>query len=255
MASSPGGSLVCPACGAGVSKADVACRYCGAEIVLPKPRGTEDPAERRTYCTRCGTLYPADAAKCPRCPTFDTDPRGGKCPRCAGDLEPISIGGVTVDRCRACRGHWFDGDEIEHALDVTTKGVSREEGAAMRAALPEWRQPLEEIRYLACVRCGERMARRQVAPRAGVIVDVCRNHGVWFDGGEMEQFAAFAKAGGLEVLRLDGIAAAEMRRKAAQARTHADDVWVSRPTGPYDESFLTVDVTRAVGRLFRHLFR
>src|SRR5690349_19544708 len=110
-----GGSLVCPACGAGVSKKDAACRYCGAEVVVPKPVGMEGPAERRTYCTRCGLLYASDAARCTACPTDETNEKGGRCPRCGDSLEPVTIGRSTVDRCRGCGGHWFDGDEIEHA--------------------------------------------------------------------------------------------------------------------------------------------
>jgi Zn-finger nucleic acid-binding protein len=125
------------------------------------------------------------------------------------------MGGVSVDRCAQCRGHWFDGDEVEHAVDLTTQGVSKEEAAALRRSLPPPSIPTEEVRYLACVRCGERMARRQAAPRSGVIVDLCREHGVWFDGDELERFAAFARAGGLEVLRHDGIAVSEARARLA----------------------------------------
>src|SRR5437762_7819140 len=113
------GSIVCPTCGAGVSAKATACPYCNAPVVLPKPVGAEGPAERRTYCTRCGLMYPAGAARCPRCPTFDEfDARGGMCPRCGNDLEPEKMGEVTVDRCRGCKGLWFDGDEVEHAIDA-----------------------------------------------------------------------------------------------------------------------------------------
>ena len=126
------------------------------------------------------------------------------------------MGDVTVDRCRGCRGLWFDGDEVEHAIDATTRGVSTSEAGALRPALPVTPTRIEdEVHYLACVRCRELMVRRQAAPRAGIVIDICRNHGVWFDAGEFEQFAAFVKAGGLEVARYDGIASAEARRKSA----------------------------------------
>src|SRR5262245_44881102 len=93
------GTIVCPACGAAVSKAATACAYCGAEVVLPKPKGGDAAAERRTFCTRCGQLYPSDAAKCPRCPPAGDDDRGGRCPRCSGELSPESMGTASVDRC------------------------------------------------------------------------------------------------------------------------------------------------------------
>lgn len=226
--SEPVGTLVCPGCGGAVQKTAKACPYCGAEVVLPKPAGATGPAERRTYCARCGTLYPSDAARCPRCPPGPTDARGGRCPRCAGELAPTTMGAATVDRCGSCGGTWFDGDELEHAADLTTRGVSAADAAASRRSIPPSRIPLErEVRYLACVRCGERMARRQVARGAGVVVDLCRDHGLWFDRDELEAFVAFVRAGGLEVLRHDGVAAMEARRKAAQARDR-----VASPTPP-----------------------
>ncbi len=209
------GTLVCPACGAAVPKTAAACPYCGAVVVPKTPIGAVGPAERRTFCPRCGSLYPAAVARCPRCPPGPTDERGGHCPRCGADLEATSMGGVSVDRCPSCRGHWFDGDELEHVLDLTTEGVSREDAASLKAGL----RPVlgvEDVRYVPCVRCGELMARRQIVPRAGIVVDVCRFHGVWFDGGEMEAFTEFVRAGGLEVLRHEGIAAAELRRKLGE---------------------------------------
>src|SRR5262245_11897145 len=123
----PVGTILCPSCGGAVAKTATACPYCGAVVELPKPIGAMTHAERKTFCTRCGELYPADAAKCPRCPPSSSEEPGTRCPRCAGDLQTERIGTATVDRCRSCRGLWFDGDEVEHAVDVTTRGVSRDE--------------------------------------------------------------------------------------------------------------------------------
>lgn len=36
---------------------------------------------------------------------------------------------------------------------------------------------------------------------SGVIVDVCKPHGTWFDAGELTRVVAFASAGGLERTR------------------------------------------------------
>lgn len=250
----PVGTIVCPACAAGVPKNAKACPYCGAEVVLAAPRGADGPADRLTYCTRCGLLYPSAAATCPRCPPGSTDERGGRCPRCAGALEPTTVGPVTIDRCRGCKGTWFDGDELEHVVDLTTKGVAREEALALKRGLPEG--SLEsEVRYLACVRCGERMYRRQVAMRAGVLVDICRAHGVWFDGGELEQFEAFVRAGGLEVRRHDGIALTESRRKRAESGDRSADerrLHASHALDPADGAFLGLAALRFASRLFRN---
>lgn len=208
------GTVVCKACGAGVPVDAAACAYCGGRLELPKPAGSEGAGERRTFCTRCGTMYPSDDARCPRCPPASGEDRGGTCPRCAAALAPEAMGTVTVDRCTACRGLWFDGNEVEHVIDATTEGIPREEAHRLRRALPPSDLPVEKVRYLRCVRCAEPMSRRIVAKGTGIIVDICAPHGVWFDTDEFRRFATWCAAGGLEVLRHDGIAAAEARRRA-----------------------------------------
>jgi Zn-finger nucleic acid-binding protein len=42
------------------------------------------------------------------------------------------------------------------------------------------------------------MARMTFGQRSGVIVDVCRAHGTWFDAGELDAVMAFVRGGGLE---------------------------------------------------------
>ena len=35
-----------------------------------------------------------------------------RCPRCPGQLEPVSYEGVSLDVCRLCHGLWFDQGEL-----------------------------------------------------------------------------------------------------------------------------------------------
>ncbi len=162
----------------------------------------EPPAEAKTFCARCGRFHPATLASCPRCPPSDDGNRGNHCPRCDVGLASLVKNGVTIDSCARCRGLWFDGGELERALDVTTKGKTAEEVEELRDDLPRRASPIERG-SLACVRCREAMERRQIVPKMGVVVDVCPTHGIWFDGGEWEQFGALVRAGALEVLRQD----------------------------------------------------
>lgn len=210
------GTLVCRACGAPVPVDAPACGHCAAVVVHTPPLGADGPAARLTYCARCATSYPSHAGRCPRCPPASDEHRGGACPRCRAELAPVPMGRITADRCGACRGVWFDGNELEHVLDATTHGIPTSEADRIRRTLPAWKRPLEEVRYLPCVRCAEIMTRRQVAPRAGIIVDLCARHGLWFDADELEHFTAWCAAGGLEVLRHDGVAAQEARAEKAR---------------------------------------
>ena len=60
---------------------------------------------------------------------------------------------------------------------------------------------LDEVRYVSCPLCHNPMNRLNFGRVSGVIVDVCKAHGTWFDGGELTRIVAFASAGGLQKTR------------------------------------------------------
>ena len=91
-------------------------------------------------------------------------------------------------------------------------------------------------------------------PMEGVIVDVCRNHGVWFDAGEFEHFTAFARAGGLEVIRHDEIAAAEAARRAALAAAEPAPVHVGGFPRRSGDAVLADAVLRGLAKILRGIF-
>ena len=127
----------------------------------PSPCGADSSTRPRSASAR-GALPPR--TRCPPATARDA----------TRALEPMRMGTAIVDKCPGCGGHWFDGDEIEHAADLTTQGVSREEAIGMRRSIPAGSEIERVVKYLRCVRCGEVLTRRQVVQRAGVIVDVCR---------------------------------------------------------------------------------
>jgi Zn-finger nucleic acid-binding protein len=48
-----------------------------------------------------------------------------------------------------------------------------------------------------CPTCGTSMNRKLFASGSGVVVDVCRSHGTFFDAGELPAIIDFVMAGGL----------------------------------------------------------
>ena len=58
-----------------------------------------------------------------------------------------------------------------------------------------------EVRYVPCPECGELMNRINFARCSGVIVDVCKRHGTWFQREELRRIVEFIRAGGLDVSR------------------------------------------------------
>jgi Zn-finger nucleic acid-binding protein len=73
---------------------------------------------------------------------------------------------------------------------------------------------LAEVQYLPCPMCHSSMNRLNFGKLSGVIVDVCKKHGTWFDAGELTRVVAFVAAGGLVRSR----AREEDRKKEEKAR-------------------------------------
>jgi Zn-finger nucleic acid-binding protein len=77
--------------------------------------------------------------------------------------------------------------------------------AEVNGPFPEARRfglrPLDEVKYVPCPLCHNSMNRVNFGKVSGVIVDVCRAHGTWFDGGELTRVVAFAAGGGLTKTR------------------------------------------------------
>jgi Zn-finger nucleic acid-binding protein len=44
-----------------------------------------------------------------------------KCPKCSSDMETVAVDTVQIDRCKKCKGLWFD--EFELAELKTVKGA------------------------------------------------------------------------------------------------------------------------------------
>ncbi|HEX9545464.1 MAG TPA: zf-TFIIB domain-containing protein, partial [Pyrinomonadaceae bacterium] len=52
-----------------------------------------------------------------------------------------------------------------------------------------------------CPHCGQLMNRVNFARCSGVIVDVCKGHGTWFDRDELSGIIQFIRGGGLDLAR------------------------------------------------------
>jgi Zn-finger nucleic acid-binding protein len=67
--------------------------------------------------------------------------------------------------------------------------------------------------------CKRVMNRENFGRRSGVIIDVCKGHGVWFERQELQRVLAFIDSGGLERSRaLDSERLREQERKSREQR-------------------------------------
>lgn len=209
--------------------------------------GTPDP-RTAVRCSACTALVRAGASFCPQCgdPLAHavTTPVAHSCPACRGDemesyrLQPTAQHpqGWAVHGCRQCGGVWVDGETFEAMLASAAKQLSGD-GTARDVKRREL-SIQGSVVYRPCSVCGETMMRRNFARVSGVIVDECRNHGTFFDAGELEDVLAFVRSGGMLLARQRRNEELDRERRANE-RSAALEV----------RSPLMRDVDRASGRL------
>lgn len=115
------------------------------------------------------------------------------CPRCHSPLQAREYGDLSVEECDKCGGLFLAPTTMDRLV------AARDMPTSLRLALPKREMKRETaVRYIACPTCGKSMNRQAFGRISGVIVDVCKSHGVWFDAGELAEVIRFVEQGGLE---------------------------------------------------------
>ena len=174
----------CGHCGAPVGPDDAACTHCKAAL-------------RKLLCPHCFAHMPNGARHCQacgarlRCQALRPVPADERCPRCAGELGLRVLERGSLVECGACQGLWIE----PAAFDELCKGAARDSTPSLTENLGD--PPPNPLKYIPCLRCGDLMVRRQFRwhdKSAGVVLDHCREHGVWLDAEELERVLAFVRA-------------------------------------------------------------
>lgn len=162
------------------------CTNCNA----PLPEGS-------LLCAYCGGRNDVDLKGIHYYTTHETDvPR--TCPRCAKVLKTIDLklnGTFFIERCDQCLGLFFDPCELEALLDAAVTNVFQINRTGMDG-INEQRQDPYPVAYIKCPVCSQLMNRVNFGVKSGVIVDRCKDHGVWLDGGELRHLMEWMKMGG-----------------------------------------------------------
>lgn len=198
----------CPSCGGALRVGVRACPYCACTL-----------ATRR--CGHCAAWNLADARHCQRCGREEVlggvgagRASEGPCPRCDGKLAARSYAEMDVDECDACGGVFIEGSMMDRIVAARCSAAH-----GLHLALPERRRDAEsEVRYVECPACRKLMNRQVFGRISGVVVDVCKQHGVWFDAGELSDALEFVARGGMGRSRQrEQDALAEQLRAAARS--------------------------------------
>ena len=199
-------TLNCPMCGAAAETDAPTCNYCGARLAT-------------VACASCFGMMFRGSKHCPRCGAaagvrvgVELPPR--KCPRCAIEMHSIMLGATAIQECERCLGLWVDVASFEKIC------ADREQQAAvLGAASPAPEKSVQEtdkVRYVPCPECQQLMNRINFARCSGVVVDICKGHGTWFDREELSRIVEFIRGGGLDAARAREKASLEEERRNLQ---------------------------------------
>lgn len=189
----------CPSCGGPAARDARACVHCGSLLATKRcvacfalsPR----EAER---CVKCGALLPAEAL---------VADGSGRCPDCHLDLAAHAFGAVGYAECPRCAGLFLRREAFEAVTkDADTRAKVRlaEPLPAAPAAPPASKSAsgaFPPVKYRPCPSCGKLMNRSNYGGGSGIVLDACRDHGLWFDKGELAAIVDFLEKGGWDRIR------------------------------------------------------
>jgi len=227
-------TLNCPNCGGAVSSDATQCQYCRARlatVACPSCFGLAFIGSK--FCPHCGAALAEKA---------DDGTSVLACPNCDVQMSQKTINDLYVTECPKCSGLWLDAATFEKIC------ADREEQSAVLGNLlgPD---PLVSVdpnpRYRPCPRCGQLMNRLNFARASGVIIDICKPHGVWFDRDELRRIIEFIRAGGIDRAR------EKQKEQLDEARRALESAQISRTSGDiganYSASYTNSDLVAAFG--------
>ena len=162
-------------------------------------------------CNHCSAPLPSNSIICEYCGVrndielqpkiANTLPKSKRtCPDCMVYLDSIDIGESNrfiVEKCERCYGLFFDTHELETLLkqSVSAFWINPKKLHSLQ------QHPLHKdtVLYRKCPDCSKIMQRKNYMNRSGVIMDICLDHGIWLDAGELKQIQEWTSLGGKQL--------------------------------------------------------
>lgn len=202
-------TLNCPMCGAATATDATHCLYCGSRLAT-------------VSCPNCFGMMFSGSHHCPRCGAsaarsqVEMNAAARNCPRCHVAMDRITLGTTGLHECNLCDGLWVDVASFEQ-ICADREQQSAVLGAAHFASAQKPVNTESHVRYVPCPECKQLMNRVNFARCSGVVVDVCKGHGTWFDRDELAEIVGFIRAGGLDQAR------AREKAQLEEARRHLQE--------------------------------
>jgi Zn-finger nucleic acid-binding protein len=212
----------CASCGAAREEGAKSCGYCGSDFTIHEQ-------DLETICPSCFARISNTARFCHHCGTSiapeelagDTTDR--ICPACGEgrflSSRPLGGTGATVLECGVCAGLWL-GAEVFRTLEQRARDAApaAPDPAALRSEVASRQrvpQPAGPV-YRRCPACRTPMTRINFERVSGILLDRCRDDGIWFDANELDAVLRWVKLGGERMS--DERRQDEERARAAQLR-------------------------------------
>ncbi len=109
------------------------------------------------------------------------------CPVCKDAMVVLELQDVEVDHCFGCSGIWLDAGELELLIDDAQRSMELLESFEIDKKCPEAKRK--------CPICYKKMQKVVIGKdKPQLLIDRCRKkHGLWFDGGELQDILKRAK--------------------------------------------------------------
>jgi Zn-finger nucleic acid-binding protein len=232
-------TLNCPNCGAATSTDAPLCQFCSSRLAT-------------VACPSCFAMMFIGSKHCQRCgaaaalPEFHESEKR-KCPHCHSEMSSVTIGSTSVRECERCLGLWLNVPSFEKIC-----ADREQQSAVLGVATPAHKNAVREagkLHYVPCPECSQLMNRINFARCSGVIVDVCKGHGIWFDRDELSRIVEFIRGGGLETSRAKEKLQIEEDRQRLRQEQLALDMQRSRSLGMDTEDHRAIGIASTKGLL------
>ena len=196
----------CPSCAAPIPSHGVICTYCGQRIDVDLQGSGRSIAAN--------------------------DLESYLCPDCEIPLEPMFIEStngtieqsLNVNRCSNCLGLFVQRNVLDMILETKVRQPSEINYRLLTNLENSNRSLVKGWRYRPCPVCRTLMNRKLHGKRSGVIVDSCRDHGIWLDAGELRQLLEWSRAGG-EKLNQERRALEQQQISERERRKHIEEIF------------------------------
>lgn len=166
--------------------------------------------------------------------------KGGFCPRCSHSLKVVVQSGAEVDFCPACHGVWVEHLEEKQVLEIKPESFSLDELNRLRKHYVSLGR-VEKVCYVPCPVCKALMNRKIWGGCSGIVVDVCSEHGTWYDAKELEKVKEYVRFGGVEYEKMVKV---DQRLSALHSKLAQESV---RLDGRIDSAYMRARLWSMVG--------